>query len=821
MRRVIRKGGKGKAVASVPKPSVAPPLACGEGSGSGAHDASNAAQCASESLVGRLVGESLSSSSIATLASPSQASDAAPVPAHPPAQAQPTLPTLPRVHASHGAVATFRQASTSKLACLPRFVDTGCSSAILNLVPGRTADAATHALYHAFLAAHTVIGARDALDVQKLVASEEAEVIDSFNNVASEDGSLPPRPVSVVLLLCGGSAVGSYALHTLNAFSHLNSCFHISEMRASVFAGADAAAYLEHVGARANPHSASVVVRWASSGDDAERSGARVVTHVHSFPELGLSGERICEELQECLFTMTKRFDAPFRPHIVKNLGKVPMDAWLLRRRDAAAAFFGFMRGRSSVTIAPLESDSDQAASGQLTDFNICVRFADRKAGAPVDHPSTFHGRLLGGHSHGAEVLRACIEASVHGQGLGAAILSSDPAIAAAERARLARLGLHTCAVQANGFELADRVTLYSTVGKIREPIQPPRSWIWQSNAAIVPIADVLENFAVLPCTLASVVPGAAAFRVASDQFFNIAATLYAEACCNNTPSTVAAPNDVGSCCEETVGDGIASIDDRTDILVAAAFGMRFDTARFTAGDAYTQTARCEETQALVDFLAACIEQFGVSIPLRDCVARAASAVRHYVTPVASEANRREMARLRRVADAALLLRARSPVQVTETLFAADKIDKFTTLVGLRRAVSVLLLKPTADEAEDRFVQLVEILRRIIKVQRCPHASQHACDVAMRAFTIASDTDGEFAVVKAIGVAIQALRSVCSSDGFLDFVCIVKKETDVGFARITPGGAVVPITLGAAVDAAASGAGVVLVSGPRVTAFKR
>lgn len=797
-----------------------------------------------------------------------------------------SFPALPPIDVLHGAHAVLAQASVGAQALLPRFMRKPEPTRHMSLQPSKTASAATIALFHAYHSVHAVIIADTANDVLGLVEAEESELRDAALHVLGEDSSLPPRPVGLTMLARGAAPNSSDSVTALNALAHLRASVPTCEMRISAFAGPDADAFVGRACPAYKDDTASVlfVVRWASGGND------KMETRVHRLSHAGLSAELIVQEVQAMLFAL--RSEAPIAGHIVRDLGGVPRDAFIQLHKGVTASFFSLTKSEPCFEV-------QQPAQSTLADTGVLLRLVERRGDAskdsaslaPLNHPSCFYGCLLADARHVADVRALCFSISKTDQGRARGLCTRSSEELAA---RAKEWSMHTCAVQAAGFSLGHRVTLYGTHGKLREPIQPPNSWIWRLSGAIVPLATASNNFAVFPCNGDAWMTNNRAYLMATRIFVNEMSKLYMEyvrSCgraeavdrkrrraeereaereaekaahaaqaeqgeqeehepreqeeqdaresrpgktldtdmCSNadnfgTPDGDAdSPEDAAADAHIAIEDNAADgFDDKncSGAVAAAAFGLTLSSRRFTAGDAASRLPACDSTSALHDFLAASIRQFGVNTSLNDCIARAAVAVCNHATPVAEAAREREMARLRRISDAALLLGAHSGARPSAPSPApGPTIDALVSFCGLRRGSSFYSPLPRVAKCvkkpiEDLAHTFCSQLRRALGVPKCANALRHACDGVLASYgrSVKKKMAHDDAALDAVRATAHILQNSAPEATCAEILCILVDASKrvVKIARAT-GGSRSAATVGECVDAVARGASCVLI----------
>lgn len=716
------------------------------------------------------------------------------------------FPMLPRISQPTGAIAVVNQASCKRLTLAPRGMTLNPA-----LVAHRSRlyakdSAALHlgVLLKSYLSTRTVVSSESAQETLLMLAAEDKELYNASANVCPADGSLAPRPVAITLLAFGDDPLYCNAMRDyLDALAHLaatsiplddgGSALAAMQIRMSVLAGVDAQWFVEQVTAQALGAVPSTVrgelaacVRWAPPG-----SASGIRSEFVALPS-GRSLDECLALLQNYFLSLKVAYEAPFPYSIATMHSNIRTDAWAAAQHNASAAFFELMEGKACVCKSVALKESEESANVQPLDvfLRICPRTAlDASTGEwrPIDvataltRQDAFHALLLGNAAFEHEIVNYCLTLSAGG-------LVAD--------SELAHWCLHTCAVQANAFQLRDQVSLYATHprsgGRLAGvPICSPGSWIWRLESAIVPVEMVTQNFYVVPCHRDSVPPGDSRLGRPFDEFFSRAYRLFA----NTFGSATKPPNEdferlpLAPAVVDSVGDPAVR---EAEEYALAAFCIDASSQRISVGDAYTFCAQKRAPPSLTKFMLQSSLRFGIGVSLLEAMDRASAALEHGQTKDDTMAC--GVQRMRRLADAALRVSAgckRHRAEVSD--MNPSRVKYLLEACGL--SVDREERMPTAREASPAsYSEVVQVLSsQVLSGPPSSELHEHACQAA---FDTRHRGD-----MSSLAAAATVLRSGSTAiTGTLFVVSQEAKDAAIGFARIDYSGNLENVTPGAIVD---------------------
>jgi hypothetical protein len=333
--------------------------------------------------------------------------------------------------------------------------------------------------------------------------AETREITAAASNELPIDGSLPARRVGVTLLVHGAQTKTQTSTIALDALGHLasqpiSSCCQIltaSLLRLSVLAGPHAAAHVAACSASAIWSRSTVsdgleiCLRWVENGTlRAEFLPLPVVWH---------TADAFLSSVQSSLLDAAINKGVPLPRDIAASHSSVPEQGWAKAQATASEAFFGLMEGETAAVKHPAIDEHNL----HLDCTGIFVRLCNRSLpDGGISDPSSFHGvnRCLepprAAQPHLESPCRPCKSDTAcshlrrcalwHGLPTSASSTRAGMLLANSIHAASARrfcddycnglpppdqnsisLLLHTCAVQAEGFQLASRVTLFDFHG--------------------------------------------------------------------------------------------------------------------------------------------------------------------------------------------------------------------------------------------------------------------------------------------------------------------------------------------------------------------
>lgn len=724
--------------------------------------------------------------------------------------------TLPRIQRPTGALAVVAQASRTRPTPPPRgmTLSNQYTAKRTQRVPMDAAAAHLAALQRGYLSARTVMAAETALEVQMMLVSENRELFHAAAGVAAPDLSLPPRPVAVTLLAFGSQDHCRSARASLDALAHLAglplspshdlSPLAASLIRMSIFAGVDAEWFMEQTAAEAldsapvrpiSPGEVIVCARWANP-----HARGNIRSEFHTLAT-GHSLDQSLQNMQNCFLSMKISYMAPFPAAIAHSHPNVQADAWASALHTASDAFFELSEGIPCVHKAHALRGHEHQVN--IESMGVVARICPRVAqvSSPtgevtwtplsvkqaVERADAFHALVIGNSSCKSEITTFAKMNEAEG------LPPPDE--------DTARYCMHTCAVQANAFELREKVSLYATHHRVGgrlpgTPICSPGSWIWRFEPAIVALETVLPSFYVVPCTNESAFPGDRKLDVAFNKFFSRAFSLYA-ATFGNARLGAKEPlpfERMPLKLPEMTEDDDPSLRAAEEYALTA-FSLPFSSQRVSIGDAYATLAAHRAPSQLTELLLQASLHLGINSSVLDAMGSAAQALKQMAntSPEAFSAQRDEVARLERVTDAAVDSASTRARELRPADVPISKVKQVLTALGLRKNECAMM--PLVAAPADDYIEVVStIAEGVLSEAPNKETHGHACRAAKRA-----RRNGEMASMSA---AITVLRGSARALPATAFVLGQAQDSSiVSCNRIGFNGAFETATMGHVVDA--------------------
>ena len=666
---------------------------------------------------------------------------------------------LQKVDAPDGAVAVLTQAHSKKTLLMPRYMTAGftANSKKQRLVPAQSAGQWMRPLFNAYMSLRCVMYAEQASDILSLHDGENVELCRAASRIPSEDGSAEARTVGVTLLVHGHCSTGMASRTALDALSHMASSplqdghtLSASLVRFSVLASADAEWFVQKVHQQALASTSSrsyssieIAVRWAQVGGDLRTEFFEI--------DVSQTGDKILASIQTSMLRCKAEFGAPVNDAIFVHHPNVQLDAYIVNESRHSHAFFALMEGTPFVSKSVALSSVGQDVGVSST--NVFVRIHPRARGEKgAFESSAFHGVVL---SLSSKVSEATAECLMYPSGfpdpsteLGAAFLEKN-----------SRICMHTCAVQATQLRLGNEVTLFAPGGIPGQPIRSPGSWMWRFDTAIVPIENVLAQFEVVPCSKESTTPGNKALEHPFRDFFQRASKLYTCTFGDDRQLLGRAAIENGTVLSKLPDTQKPEVG-ADEIFLQTAFSIDPASRRTTVGDAYASLKALGGPSEMVDLMLQVGIRYGTNTTMLQMVSHCANAVRAHAGSATAFASEQESQRLKRVADAALLIglstkRSRTKEHGT---FSSNKLRGLMNAAGISTSNNYAKF-PTKGSPYDEYAEIVQLLSSVVvSAEPSSQVLQHAAAEAAK-----HHANG---LLNALGAAVCVLRAsnaiVCS-----------------------------------------------------------
>lgn len=524
---------------------------------------------------------------------------------------------LPTIDAPQEAIAETNQRTCFSRMVPPRGVEARfhVSTPTTMIVPHPQSAFWFRELYDGYMCAQTVSTPKLATDVLKFITAENLELeLAKKDPTLSIDESLPPRTCSIWLLGNYANACSPAIDNVLDAlalwanFKPHGTDKVVNKVRMSAAFGQDANFVLqtfntEIVGDLTTnlcSQQIMIVLRWHNGF-----SVQTVTRDVSHFPGLSNPHHAIrC--LQDTVVRLAGTYDAPL-PSVCMKAILHEMDTHQFFYKclhDVSKHFFDLLVGKPSITFSDFTRAKN--ASRILQHTGHLVRVVNKNLGKDgILSPTCFHGAVVG-LSYKRKEINAFIDSNRDENGLQVPQNSN------------VELGLHLCAVQAEGLKLKTLVSLFGTMGVAGKPIHSPGSWVWIASPAVRPIqADLLQVFELHPCHMSSLIPGRAELVPGFERFWARTTDLYKMiANGETTMSNLDSEKNVNRSSSPTSVREMQFSDQDLAMLTLMQIDMKSE--RTTIGDAYAALSPISSAGAIAQNMLEVMGSRGVRASLYD-----------------------------------------------------------------------------------------------------------------------------------------------------------------------------------------------------------
>lgn len=539
-----------------------------------------------------------------------------------------SVATLPPIEAPQGAISEAHQHRAVTTVTAPRGIHSRLHHSIpVNVaVPHEKSAMWFKELHCGYLSAQSVLVSKYATDTVKLLASETAELTAAAAaKTAAVDNSLPPRSLAVWLLANVDNGACPHVDTFLDAFStyanfKVGTTRVVNSVRMSALFGADAIFLLDQVKKECIGSSVlemgcvRLLIRWNTGFE--MRSAWRDMPH--RCADSGLSALR---SLQDTVVRMCGVEDAPFPPTLSQPVSDpVCAHAFYNVMVSVSKEFFDLLEGDACIHTSDFVKAQNDTTALQPT--SVFVRVVDKRLGKDgITNSSSFHGALLGLNTK-LEQIRAFVEETdEHGLRLPISKMECE-------------LGLHLCAVQAEGLQLGRTVSLFGTLGIAGQPIHSPNSWVWVSRPAVRPIdASLLNDFALFPCDKDSLLPGRQELVPSFERFWKQTSNIFKMLHASEPVMSMSASTDSIDTIRLPSPQAVLTPEPelkQEDLFVLAAMQLDLKSKRTTLGEAYAFIFNAVGPNAITDNMKQSMADLGVRASLFDMLQHNKRAIQSY-----------------------------------------------------------------------------------------------------------------------------------------------------------------------------------------------
>ena len=214
-------------------------------------------------------------------------------------------------------------------------------------------------------------------------------------------------------------------------------------------------------------------------------------------------------------------------------------------------------------------------------------------------------------------------------------------------------LDMHTAAIQVERLYLNGMVSLFAQGGKSGETLKPDGNWVYKTKAAIVPIKTVMSSFFVMSCGLESVVPGNRTLLRYMDVHIEKSIRNYINTFAKDDLQAL-----VGRCHSPTIQMTHQEINSLTpdERFSLSAMGVDLKSNRMFIGDAISYLMHNGAPNALTELLTHASMEVGLRSSLQDGFKSCCDELKGNDEGALRDVHAQEVERLKRVADAALVI---------------------------------------------------------------------------------------------------------------------------------------------------------------------
>ena len=526
---------------------------------------------------------------------------------------------LPPIDAPQGAIAEAHQRRNTTVMLAPRGIETRIlpSTPTSYTVPHAQSAMWFKELFAGYMSAQFCGYAADATSPLKLIAAETTELSTAATTKTVMDASLPARRVGIWLLAAcrEHSMHAEFFLDALSTWSQFKTKNQkaVNYARMTALFGADAEFFLsqtKHERSHEEPFTPGtirILVRWNTGVQ--MQSVSRDVLRNGSV----LGGTGILRELQDTVVRLSGCYDVPLPAELMNPVPeRLLPQAFFSHLRIVSDEFFNMLEGMPSITKSKQALERKDGRALQST--NLLVRVVDKRLGTQgINDASCFHGAVLGFGEKREDIIKFANQSDDYGLRLP---ISKEEL----------ELGLHLCAVQAEGYQLGPLVSLFGTTGIAGKPIHSPSSWVWVARPAIRPIdAGLLDIFNLYPCEKQALIPGREELVQPFERFWNQTTGIYRLMCTNDPTNQTIKP-----CTSTDSIDSVATVRvpspkevmhtclRKEDMFLLAAMQVDMKSERTTIGDAYAHIVHTAGSTAITQNMKQAMADLGVRASLYD-----------------------------------------------------------------------------------------------------------------------------------------------------------------------------------------------------------
>lgn len=554
------------------------------------------------------------------------------------------LPSLEQIKIPTGAVAEYQQQLTCAPVDLPFFRCRG-SQRVRSKSPSTGAVPSFKYAWNAFCSARMASVARNTAEAEAMLSSEAMELLANFNKMVPKNGSVPPRSMCIALVVPTPVVNSPTTLPFLDGFAAMSDIKLedgspiATKVRFAVYGGDCSLPVCKLLSKKALDKSridgVSLVLRWHEPGPEGEiMDRAECVGLGVTMP----GSNEAAAHIQMAVVKMSSAFGFKPPPCLFREPPECFVGYYEKLVIDCSNEFCMLTHSEEPFSPSP---EMVRRKSGLLSRVPGCyVRLTPVALGiSGVVSPDAIHAILLCAEGMEEAALRYV---KTYREGLrppdGEDML----------------LDLHTIAIQTSRVHIDGMVSLYAHGGKPGEPLKPDGNWIYKTTAAIVSINSLTPNFFVMSCDMKSMVPTNPALVKYMDIHMNKSIALFQHVFCADDFEKLNSDNQVRRFDMQPCAPVFKEHMKPDDRFVLSALGVDLKSSRMLLGDAVAHLIETGAPNSLIEMLTAAITRVGLRSSLSDGFLSCAKAMKNESNT--NEAHSQEVERLKRVADAALMI---------------------------------------------------------------------------------------------------------------------------------------------------------------------
>lgn len=516
-------------------------------------------------------------------------------------------------------------------------------------------------VYDGFMSAKRVCVPHSQQEALQMIVSENAELLSTSNT-----GMFGSRRVSLSIVIPDDSKRSSRAYEALDAFASLSQLEdeggRVTKFaRFSMFVGVNAVPMQHTVFAEAmtqrNCYSETLVMRWMSAGPN----GPYIRTEV-----CRLAGPKMdAMSIQTTLVCHAVKHGVKLTPVFFKH----PPDLTLKDVLEKASTEFRNMVYDVPKFDRKILKDARQCDLLEIVD-DIYLRISPRRGDAAEDTKavmadSAMHALLLcrdGASQHAKDFVRHFKEGLPPAKGF----IENDQHYFE----HIEWMALHALVIGVDRVCVDSVISLYGCSGIPGEKVESSGSFVWRNFIAMQPIHTLQETCHVLPCSPASLIPANTSLAPFVKHGLDEAIKAYNRTFMTPDSSLAVKTNPINF-----------PVPDKEDLFLMAALKLDLTSSRCTVGETLAFLTKENAPTSLLQMIVSSANKLGLHSPLSDVFTRCSEAINHND----SELNvaRGEVARLKRVCDAALLVGCSKRACKEVGLTNKKKVSQVLKLFGL------------------------------------------------------------------------------------------------------------------------------------------